>query len=533
MLTNKLNSTPKNKTLIETTTVKSTGNVSPHSSPVKGQIHTGLTLFLATLVVVGLLSALLYFSSRRETSKNSELMVYVAAGMKPPFKAALDRYQKEFPVAFRPIYSGSGKLLSQIRASKRGDIYIAADSTYTDEARRLGLVDEVIPLASIRPVIAVARGNPKGIRTVDDLVRSDVKLALANANVASVGRVSKKFLTKAGKWDAISAAVKVEKPTVTDVANDVKIGTVDAAIIWDVTANQYPEIETIESPIFKDAEQHVTLGILRTCTDPAGALRFGRYLGAPEKGLQEFKRFNYGTVDGDPWEERPKILLFSGGVNRLAIKETIREFEAREGVDIIPVYNGCGILVSAMKSGEIPDAYFACDTSFVNDVQDHFHAGVTISTTDMVIIVQKGNPRGIQSLKDLGKKGLKVGVANAKQSALGELTQRLLKRKGLQDAVNSNVVVQTPTADLLVNQIRAGPATLDAAVVYRANTPKAAKALDIIDINEPDAQALQPFVQSKESRFPRLVSRLRAAFTSALSRERFEKNGFSWLVEGK
>ena len=169
-----------------------------------GQIHTGLTLFLATLVVIGLLSALLYFSSRRETSTNSELMVYVAAGMKPPFKAALDRYQKEFPVAFRPLYSGSGKLLSQIRASKRGDIYIAADSTYTDEARRLGLVDEVIPLASIRPVIAVARGNPKGIRTVDDLVRSDVKLALANANVASVGRVSKKFLTLFSEADHVS-----------------------------------------------------------------------------------------------------------------------------------------------------------------------------------------------------------------------------------------------------------------------------------------------------------------------------------------
>ena len=37
----------------------------------------------------------------------------------------------------------------------------------------------------------------------------------------------------------------VYKPTVPDLANDLKIGTVDVAILFDATVRQYPELEAI------------------------------------------------------------------------------------------------------------------------------------------------------------------------------------------------------------------------------------------------------------------------------------------------
>ncbi len=55
---------------------------------------------------------------------------------------------------------------------------------------------------------------------------------------------------------------------------------------------------------------------------------------------------------------------------RPAIEQTIAEFERREGVKVTRVYNGCGILVAQMKAGEVPDAYFACDSEFMNQVND-------------------------------------------------------------------------------------------------------------------------------------------------------------------
>ena len=78
---------------------------------------------------------------------------------------------------------------------------------------------------------------------------------------------------------------------------------------------------------------------------------------------------------------------------------------------------------------------------------------------------------------------IRVGLCNEKQSTLGALTAQLLNKQDIYDNVVKNVVSRTPTADLLVNQIRTG--SLDAAVVYLANTTVARHSLDIIEIGLP------------------------------------------------
>jgi molybdate transport system substrate-binding protein len=496
-----------------------------------GRIHPGVLLLLMTIAVIGAASSVLYLNTRRAGPLGSELHVYCAAGIKPPFEAAVARYREEFDVAIASDYKGSGDLLVGIQASQRGDIFIAAGSKYIEDARKLGLVDEAIPVARIRPVIAVPKGNPKKISTIDDLLKSDVDFALANSG-AAIGQVTKAVLEKDGRWRAVEAAAKVSTGTVTEIAIAISLGTVDAGVIWDATAAQYPEIQIVRHHLFEAAEpQYVTVGILKTCKDPAGALRLARYLAAPGKGQVEFESLNYEPVNGDEWVERPKIKLYSGGVNRLAIQETVEEFEKREGVDIEMSFNGCGILVVQMKAGMIPDAYFACDASFVTEVAENFHESLTISETRMVILVQKGNPKGINSLADLARPDLRVGLADPKFSALGALTERLLVRKGLLAGVDKNRAYRSNTASDLVTQVLAGPNTLDAVIVYEANTIESRDKLTVVAIKDDQAYAVQPFVVSKKSRFPALVARLRAALLTATSRARFEKTGFHWRVE--
>ncbi len=72
-----------------------------------------------------------------------------------------------------------------------------------------------------------------------------------------------------------------------------------------------------------------------------------------------------------------------------------------------------------MKAGDRPDVYFACDVSFMKQVQDLFLEPVNISEMDILIALPQGNPRGITSLRDLTKEGLKLGVGNPQQGALG------------------------------------------------------------------------------------------------------------------
>ncbi len=491
----------------------------------------GRILFLVSLVAAAVLVAVLARKPQKGPveGKKEALVIYCAAGIKPPVEAVAKAYEQAYGVQIQLQYGGSGTLLSGLQVAKRGDLFIAGDQSFLVNGRTNGLVDEIVPLAHMAPVIAVPKGNPKGIRGLDDLLR--VSVALGNPDATAVGTAVREALKKTGQWEALEKKVKVFKPTVGDIANDIKLGAVDAGIVWDATVGQYPELEMVRVPILDAKEQKLAVGVLKFAQNPAAALHFARYLGAPDKGLKEFAKSGYLPVQGDAWAETPQVLLYSGGVNRLAVEKILDQFERREGAKITRVYNGCGILVSQMKAGQRPDAYFACDTSFLPPVQDFFLDPLNVSETSIVLLVAKGNPLGLKGLEDLQRPGLKVGVANPEQSALGALTERLLKELGLLDKISPNYKVQTPTADLLVNQIRTG--SLDVAVVYEVNTSQVKDTMTVVPLSHPLAKAVQPYTLGRNSRHRLLLERLLATICSEESRKEYEKLGFHWRATQK
>lgn len=481
------------------------------------------TFIFRFLIFIGILSIC---SCNTEKSTEKSILLYCAAGIRPAVEEISKEYQKEYGIRVDIQYGGSGSLLSNLRIAQQGDLYLAGDKSYIDEATKLGLVKETQALAYMKPVIGVAKGNPKGIQKIEDLFNKNIKVSIANPDAASIGRLTKKALVKSGQWAQLKENISVLMPTVNEVANSIKLGSVDAGVIWDATANQYMEINLVSAPLFDTKEKNITIGVLSYSKQATEALKFIRYLSAKDKGLPIFNKFGYRPIQGDVWKEKPEILFFSGGVNRLAIEKTIQEFEKREGVEVIRVYNGCGILVSQMKAGQQPDAYLSCDVSFMSQVTDRFYDITDISKTGIVIATQKGNPKNIKTLSDLGKNGLAVGVCNEKQSALGSLTKNLLVKLGLWENISKNIRSQTPTADLLVNQIRTG--SLDAVIVYNANVFNVKDKLDVVKLDEKQAIALQNFGISVNSDNQNLVKRLLKALTDTKSRKSYENNGFSW-----
>lgn len=483
-----------------------------------------------SIVLAVALAGLLLWKPGPQGSGSRErqpVVIYCAVGLKPPVEAVLADYEREFGLRAEVQYGGSGTLLANLRVAKTGDLFLAADGQTIQLAREQDIIDEVLPLVRMRPVIAVRKGNPKGIHSLEDLLRRDVMLALANPDAASVGKSTRAALQKAGQWDQISSHARVFKPTVGDVANDIKLGTVDAGVIWDATARQYPELEMVRVPALEGRIETVAIGVLKSSQQPTQALRLARYVSAHDKGLREFARLGYEPTNGDTWAELPEIVLYSGAMNRPAAEETLRQFEQREGVHVTRVYNGCGILVAQMKAGARPDAYLTCDKSFVAPVSDLFpDRAVELSDAAIVLLVPKGNPKHLRALRDLAQKGLRIGVANAEQSTLGALTRRLLEQEGIFGPVMDNVVTQVPTADLLANQMSTG--ALDAAVVYLTSTTAVRAQLDVVALNLPQAVAIQTFSVGTSSKFKCLAGRLLEALRSPESRARYETAGFHW-----
>ena len=488
-------------------------------------------LVVAAAVALGVVTW--FYKQSAPSPAGQALTVYCAAGVKKPVEMAAEAYRKEFGVAVSLQYGGTGALLSAIRVARTGDLLIAADDGSIADAQRLGLIREVIPLAKQQPVITVAKGNPKAIHKLDDLLRDGVRFALANPESASIGRTARQTL--GGRWETFRARAFVMKPTVMDIASDVALGAVDAAVVWDATAAQYPALEAVRVPEFEKAVENVSATVVTTCAQPAAALRFARYLAAPEKGAPLFASSGFRPAGGDQWSVKPTLVFYSGGVNRPAIQQTLKEFADREGVDLTTVFNGCGILCAQMRvmaktpDAKVPDAYYACDVCFVPPVADLYPESVVLTEADIMLAVPKGNPKNLRTLLDLARPGLKVGVCNSQQSTLGYMTKGMLKDTGLYDSVMKNVCSQVPTADLLVNQLRTG--SLDAAIVYDVNAKPAAAHIDTLPIKHAGAKAAQPFAVAAKSPNAQLARRL-LAFLRA-NRERFEKAGFHWRGDEK
>ncbi len=511
----------------------------PANAPARsGAVNSLYVLIAAAIVILVVLGVVLWDMGRETSGHGDEIFVFCAAGMRAPIERIVDDYNREFGVTVRINYDGSNTLLSSIATHDKGDLYLAADDFYISLAQERGLVQEMLPLARMRPVIAVREGNPKNIQSLDDLFRDDVKTAVGNPEQAAIGKKTKQLLTASGHWERLERQVTdngVFEPTVPAVANAVKVGAIDAGIIWDTTAKVVSGLEPVHVPELDKGVSDVTLGVLTSTEQPTAALHLARYIAARDKGLVTFGDLGWEPVDGDRWSDVPQMTFYCGSVNRRAVESVVAEFEQREGVRINTVYNGCGILTGQMRTildkdqGKgFPDTYLACDVYYLETVKELFQDAVQISDTEVVIVVAKGNPKNIQSLEDLAKPGMRVSVGQPKQCTIGVLTKQLLESEGLLDQVMENVVTQTQTSALLVPTVTTN--SVDATLAYATDTLAESDKIDVIRIDSSAGTAVQPFSIARSSDQKYLARRFYKAIAGA--KENFESAGFHWRLNG-
>lgn len=135
-----------------------------------------------SLVAIGVLVGLLIWNQRppANSSASEPLVVYCAAGLKPVVEAVAKDYEREQKVAVQLQFGGSGTLLSNLRVAQRGDLFIPGDASFIELGNSNHLLAEVLPLACMSAVITVAKGNPKNIRSIRDLLRDGVRVSLGN-----------------------------------------------------------------------------------------------------------------------------------------------------------------------------------------------------------------------------------------------------------------------------------------------------------------------------------------------------------------
>lgn len=520
-----------------------------------GRLNSLWTMLVGSAALAGVLIVWLFWKPNTGGDAK-KLVIYCAAGATVPMESIVEKYKGEYDVVVEPQYGGSGELLSRLDTHKsdEADLYLAADSFFSQRAVELGLVREVIPIAHQRPVIAVRKDNQKNIRQLTDLLREDVTVVVGEPNKGpAIGRETKKRLEKVPSgdttfWDKLEQHIKgsgtsTVKPTVNDIALAVKLGHVDAGIVWDATVAMpkfRDDLKAIRAAELEGDPSLLSICVLDSSTRPTSALKFARYMAARDRGLPVFKEYGFRPVEGDFWAERPQLTFFCGAVNKRAVEKIVEEFQEREGVDVNTIYDGCGILTGRMaamrdqtsESG-FPDIYMACDVYYLENVKEWFQEAVNVSDVEIVIAVPKGSKK-VTKLTDLVKPGVRVAVGQPEQCTIGALTRRLLEKEGIyqklkdkQGAPGETVVEKSSSAHLVPDVLGKHP-HVDAAVAYITDVLANADEVDIVRIESPDNKAIQPVSISRASVFKHLARRLLRRIVE--SPEAFENAGFHYRL---
>jgi molybdate transport system substrate-binding protein len=266
------------------------------------------------LVLSGLLIAIaiLVFGLWRLTwqSPGETLVLLCAAGPSKAVQEICTDYERQYGVKISIEPDNSGRLLSRLRVTpQRFDLYIASDESFMRDAQDEKLVRDVRPVVRQHAVVGVAKGNPHNIHSLDDLLKDNLRIVLADPKLAAVSESVERALKGTGQWQVLldrqRGASRVSTvTTVAEAAQAVKIGAADAAFVWDATARQF-DLDFVELPELQArTQERVVLGVVAASPHVEAALRLARYLTARDRGQKVFEKYYYQPMeDADVWKE--------------------------------------------------------------------------------------------------------------------------------------------------------------------------------------------------------------------------------------
>src|SRR5262249_53491381 len=149
-------------------------------------------------------------------------------------------YEKETGQKVFPDVAASQTLLAKLDVSKKGDLYLPADDSYLEFARKKDLIRETIPLATMSAVV-VANSQARPIQSWSDLVSPEIQLVLGNPDATAIGKVTRDALTKAGLWAQVEQRQPAFQVKISDVAQTAMINPRGAGIVFDAVAGLYPK----------------------------------------------------------------------------------------------------------------------------------------------------------------------------------------------------------------------------------------------------------------------------------------------------
>ena len=226
-----------------------------------------------------------------------------------------------------------------------------------------------------------------------------------------------------------------------------------------------------------------------------------------------------------------RLMAFVGSASKPPTQEAKAVFEKRHpNITIDMTFGGSGTLLTQMTLEKIGDIYMPGSDDYMDKAQKQ--KAVIPETRKIVaylvptICVRHGNPKKINSLADMARPGVTVGLAQAGAVCLGDVSDEILKKAGLEEQVKKNCLTYARSCEQTEQLVQLGE--VDAIIGWDSFKSWAPDKIDLVPIppklvrvrNIPAAVA----VYTKQRR---AAEKFIAFLTSKEGKKIFEKYGYS------
>jgi molybdate transport system substrate-binding protein len=256
------------------------------------------------------LIALLLIAVPSFSTTTKPIVVFAGSASQPPLEEAAKAFEEKTGTPVILHIGGSGAMLSQIRLTGQGDLYIPGSPDYMDKARDFGLVTDASILAYLVPAIIVAEGNPNNITGLKDLTRPGLRVGMADPDGVCVGIYAVEILEANGMTEKVKPNVKGSVESCAKVAAMIPLNLVDVVLGWREFAFWKPE--TMDAVLLKDKEiprlAYIPAATLLKSNNRAGAKEFTSFLQS-DAGQAIFQKWGYLTTESDALQFAPSARI--------------------------------------------------------------------------------------------------------------------------------------------------------------------------------------------------------------------------------
>jgi molybdate transport system substrate-binding protein len=204
-------------------------------------------------------------------------------------------FEDKYGVKIEYTYAGSAQNLSQLELSGEGDVYVPGSMYYYEAGKEKGLVDAKKDVAYHIPIIAVPKGNPAGIETLEDLGKDNVKVVMGDEKAAAIGKVAQKILEENGLTASVAANTVAKTATVNELVVYLTMKQADASIIWEDNVAGIEDIEIVEIAEEKNQIKTIPVCTVSNSEKKELAQQFVDFV-VSEEGKNHFKNHGFKPV---------------------------------------------------------------------------------------------------------------------------------------------------------------------------------------------------------------------------------------------